>query len=279
MERGGVGGLLLLVFCILAGVMWGTYYLFKADEAPARAPTPLVETAEQLEPKGGVNVRATRSFVILDGAMAFTPLAVYFRSGTDTDGEPLYTRLEGADPSTFETIGTAVPPLPPPAPAPQPVGISQGFGITYVGFTEVGEETGTPYSVTFYRDEDTVYMVVESGGSSSPPQVVVGADPDTFQILTAEYSKDDTQVFVVVVTCSGGTCTGTVSVVVGADPETFLAFPNTQSVMNSDCTGYVFADSQDANNVFNNGQVVDGVSVYLIGQNGECDDTPQLISP
>jgi hypothetical protein len=281
MEKGGTAGLLITVVLILVVTMGGGYYLFKADEPVARDGGPLVESPSEETPQAALSgakgkVRATRSFVILDGGMVYTPFAVYYESGTDTDGEPLYTAVPSADPETFQVIGRA-----PPPPPPKPVTtFSQGYGQVFSGVAQGDPgESDIPYSITFYSDDESVYMVVATEGQTNAPQIVAGADPSTFQILSAEYSKDINHVYVVIVHCVLDTCAGTITIVAGADPATFQAFPTAQSVMNSDCTGYVIADSQDANHVFNNGQIVDGVSVYLIGENGECDDTPQLVSP
>jgi len=280
MEKGGTFGLMLVVIAILVITIGGGYWLFKADPEPIREATPLVETQEN----AGKGVRATRSFVILDGgAYAYTSSHVYWRSGTDESGEALYTEIPGADPESFEKIGTV-------APRQQssgsggsggPTSASQGSAqsTTQTGASQIGTAGSTSYSITFYSDNNNVYITVTSGGQTSSPQIVAGADPDSFQILNAEYSKDDTYVYVVIVTCVGGSCSAVVSIVPGADPDTFQAFPSPQNVLNTDCTAYVVADGQDANHVYNNGVVVDGVSVYLIGQSGDCSDTPVLISP
>lgn len=291
MQRGGTIGLLLVVFGILVVTMWGGYYMFKADPEPERAPTPLVEVVPGSE-------RKTRSYVILDNNFASGGGFVYYNSGTDSEGEPIYAVVRGADPETFKKIGTVAPHIPGGASgnstqvapilggssgsASQTVSPStptQPSGPTQLGSAGGSGAAGTSYSVTYYSDENNVYMVIESGGQTSSPQIVVGADPETFQILNAEYSKDAEHVYVIIVTCDGGVCSASVSIVASADPDTFQAFPSSQNVLNSDCTGYVVADGQDANNVYNNGQIVDGVSVYLIGGGGNCDDTPVLISP
>ena len=295
MQRGGTIGLLLVVFGILVVTMWGGYYMFKADPVPERAPTPLVEVV----PDG--DVRKTRSYVILDNSFATGGGFVYYKTGSDSEGEPIYSVVRGADPETFKKVGTVAPHIPggvarsstqtsalaggsggsgqEVAQGSQPVSQTQTGGTTQLGSAGGSGAAGTSYSITYYSDANNVYMVIESGGQTSTPQVVVGADPNTFQILNAEYSKDAAHVYVIIVTCTSGVCTASVSIVASADPATFQAFPSAQNVLNSDCTGYVVADGQDANSVYNNGQIVDGVSVYLIGGGGSCDNTPVLISP
>lgn len=268
--------------------------MFKAEPESERAPTPLVEVVPD-------NERKTRSYVILDNSFASGGGYVYYKTGSDSAGEPVYAVVRGADPETFKKVGTVSPHIPGGAPrssaqtsslvggssgsaqevaqSSQTVTQTQSSGPTQLGSAGGSGAAGTSYSITYYSDANNVYMVIESGGQTSSPQVVVGADPDTFQILNAEYSKDAEHVYVIIVTCTDGVCSATVSIVASADPATFQAFPSAQNVLNSDCTGYVVADGQDANNVYNNGQIVDGVSVYLIGGGGYCDDTPVLISP
>lgn len=283
-------GLLVVVFGILMATMWGGYYAFKADPEPERAPTPLVEVVPDSE-------RKTRSYVILDNSFASDGGFVYYRTGSDGAGEPVYAIVRGADPETFKKVGTVSPHIPGDASrsstqASSVVGGSGGSGQVVVQGSQTVTQTttqlgsaggsgasGTSYSITYYSDANNVYMVIESGGQTSSPQVVIGADPATFQILNAEYSKDAEHVYVIIVTCTSGVCTASVSIVASADPATFQAFPSAQNVLNSDCTGFVVADGQDANNVYNNGQIVDGVSVYLIGGGGSCDTAPVLISP
>lgn len=302
MQRGSTAWIFLAVFGILVVTMWGGYHIFKVepDNAPL-APSELVTVQED-----SGKVRKTRSFVVLDNSFAYSAGKVYYRSGTAQDGEPLYSILPVKDPESFSKVGSASAPAGTAhtsyisgsggpstyaqsayaSQSAEPVTSGQSTSpqepLNAGGSTQLGSAygTGSPeYSVSYYTDGENVYMIIESGGTTSEPQVVIGADPDTFEVLNAEYAKDDTHVYVVIVTCVGGSCSASVSIVASADPDTFQAFPNAQNVYNSDCTGYVVADSQDANHVYNNGQVVDGVSVYLIGEGGSCDDTPVLISP
>ncbi len=289
MQRGGTVGLILAVFGILVVTIGGGYWLWREDATPPAVLAPVEE------PAGTHNVRKTKSFVVYDSNFAYNGRTLYYRSGTDkATGEPLYSIAPVANPEGFQRLGGAT--------APASSSSSFGGASTYpqaaysVGQSQPQQEsqpaqsgttglgsalgTGSPqYSVSYYTDGENVYMVVETESGSSAPQVVVGADPDTFEVLNAEYATDESNVYVVIVTCVGDTCTATISIVASADPDTFQAFPNQQQVLNEDCSGYVIADAQDQYSVFNNGQVVDGVSVYLIGESGSCDDTPVLISP
>lgn len=290
MQRGGTVGLILAVFGILVVTIGGGYWLWREDATPPAVLAPVEE------PAGTHNVRKTRSFVIYDSNFAYNGRTLYYRSGTDRGtGEPLYSIAPVANPEEFQKVGSAT--------VPASSSSIQSGGSTYAQAAYVGSQsgssqqqqnaqssgntslgsalgTGSPqYSVSYYTDGENVYMVIETASGATEPQVVVGADPETFEILNAEYAVDDSHVYVVIVTCVGDSCTATISIVAAADPDTFQAFPNQQQVLNADCTGYVVADAQDQYSVFNNGQVVDGISVYLIGESGSCDDTPVLISP
>lgn len=296
MQKGGTVGILLVVIGILAAVVWGGYSIF-GDEEPMPVAQQLAQDSATQE-----DTRATRSYVILDNSFAYSGGYVYYKSGESSAGEPTYSIVPQADPATFQKIGSASPPQPASRPASGGSGAAGGgSGSVTTGSGSSGQSTasqsisqgstqselgsiggsggGSTYSVTYYSDENNVYVTVETDGQTSEPQVIVGADPDTFEILNAEYAKDNEHVYVIIVTCIGGTCSASVSVVESADPDTFQAYPNSQNVLNSNCSGYVVADGQDAYHVYNNGQVVDGISVYLIGTGGTCDDTPVLISP
>jgi hypothetical protein len=288
MQKGGTVGLLLVVFGILVITIGGGYWLWREDTAPPPVLGPVVQ------PEGTQNVRKTRTFVVYDSNFAYNGTTLYYRSGKDrTTGEPLYSVAPVRAPEKFEKVGSATVPASSSnslsgsstySQSSYSAGTSQSQQSqqTLGGTTGLGSALGTgspQYSVSYYTDGENVYMVIETESGASAPQVVVGADPETFQILNAEYAKDESHVYVVIVSCAGDTCTATISIVASADPDTFQAFPNTQQVLNTDCTGYVSADAQDQYSVFNNGQVVDGISVYAIGESGSCDDTPVLISP
>lgn len=301
MQRGAAAapvfiGIGVIVIAIVA-------YIVLRDDAPIETPQATPVAQEQEEPLGTKNVRKTRSFVVLDNNFAYAGGNVYYRSGKASDGEPLYSVLPVAQPEDFHKVGEARA-----APGQASLASYSGSGSAYSqsayqayvssggspetapdtaptssgGTTALGSATGSgapDYSVSYYTDGENVYVVVETPGGSSEPQVVVGADPDSFEVLSAEYASDDDNVYVVTVTCIGDSCSATVSIVASADPDTFQVYANDQQILNSDCTGYVTADSQDGTHVYNNGQVVYGISVYLIGQGGECDNTPVLISP
>lgn len=306
MQKGGTVGIVLVLGSVLVPIVWVVYAIFiKSDEAPV-----VQESAPEVQQTSSKAVSATRMSVIFDGNIGFDSSFVYYRSGVDNAGAPVYTPVPQAKVESFKKLGTVIPP----ASKESSNIFSSGASVVFTGGgnsssaqnsssvtsssasspvsesqsesqsqSEIGSLSdtsgGTSYSITYYADDENVYMVIESGGVVSTPQIVSGADPDTFQILSTEYAKDESHVYVILVTCIGDVCTATVSIIASADPTSFQAFPSEQSVLNADCTGYVTADSQDAYHVFNNGQVVDGISVYLIGGGGSCDDTPVLISP
>ena len=227
--------------------------------------------------------RTSRSIVTFDNKFGFSGGSVFYWSDMSASGEKQYKELVGADAGTFQKIGTAAPSSGVADTQPSSSGVigqGQSTGQTPLGFSSGStESSGISYSITFYSDDNTVYIVVESGGQTSAPVVIAGADPDSFQILNVEYVKDEDWVYIIEVVCSGLTCVADVSVVEGADPDTFQAFPNATEVLSTDCSAYVTVDGQDQFQMFNNGEAVDGVSVYLIGKSGRCDDTPVLISP
>lgn len=282
-------GIVLSAFGVLVVVLWGGYYFFKEEQEAA----PILSTEADIVEPGKKD--GTRSFVVFDSNFAYSGGSLYYRSGSDSAGEPVYTIVPVKEPDAFYKIAST------------PVvsrSSSAGFGgsgavyaqASYVGQSasqaqssqaqgsgsgQLGSQSSgdSSYTVSYYSDGENVYVVVSSGDTTSNPQIVPGADSDTFHTLSSEYVADDDTVYVVTVTCAGENCSVTVSVVAGADPDTFQAFANQQQVMNADCTGYVTADAQDQNYLYNNGQVVNGVSVYAIGSGGDCDNTPVLISP
>lgn len=287
MQKGSTLGIILAAFGVLVLVMWGGYYFFKEDQGPAPVIIQDSERAAQEEKK------ATRSFVVFDSNFSYSNGSVYYRSGSDASGAPVYTLLPVAEPESFQKIATVSGSSDTDAYAgfgrdtyaqssyfPGQVGLSGG-NQQESNTTQLGSASGSGggYSVSYYTDGENVYVVVSSGGNTGTPQIVPGADPDTFEVLNSEYSSDGEHVYVIVVTCVGTSCSASVSVVGGADPDTFQPYPNQQQVMNADCTAYVLADAQDNRYLYNNGQVIEGISVYLIGSGGDCDNTPVLISP
>lgn len=282
-------GIILAAFGVLAVVLWGGYFFFKEEQEAAPILSTEADVVQQERPRG------TRSFTVFDNNFAYFGGSLYYRSGTDDAGEPLYTILPVAEPDSFQKIASVV--APPRTPGSSFIGSgsvyaqssymtaqnsTQSQSQTENGSQQLGSAQSSgqsSYTVSYYTDGENVYVVVSSGNSASTPQIIPGADPDSFHVLNSEYAADENNVYVVVVTCVGDSCSASVNIVDGADPDTFQPFPNQQQVMNADCTGYVIADAQDQNYLYNDGQVVDGVSVYLIGSGGDCDNTPVLISP
>lgn len=126
----------------------------------------------------------------------------------------------------------------------------------------------------FYMDSKQVYFF-----SGTSVVVVAGADPDTFQVLSATYASDVNNVYVVNTQCdSEGNCTGTLSIIPGADPDTFQTFHETK-VPDPDGSGTVTIDASDDGNIYYYGIWVgplpdpDDHSVH------PDTDTPVLISP
>ena len=110
-------------------------------------------------------------------------------------------------------------------------------------------------------------------------QILQGADPSTFQVLSPTYAKDANNVYVVHTTCDElGNCTGTITVIPGANPATFETFHDTK-VPDPDGTGTIIIDARDDNNIYYYGTWVgplpdpDDHTVHIE------TDRPVLISP
>lgn len=302
MQKGSVAGYVIVGLAVVGALIWSGFRIF------ADTPTEEIPQNSQSESESRGSERETnsaRSFLVFDSNFAYSGDTVYYRSGTTSSGEPEYLPLPSANPDTFRKIGSASPQSNATPAASQAGGGTSGssnsllvYGIGFSNGTVAAQGSGQSsgvsgvqsslgstaggggsYSVSYYSDGQYVYMVVESSDGSSTPQIVPGADPDTFEILNAEYAADKDHVYVVIVSCTNGSCSAIVSIVESADPGTFQVFASEQELVNANCSGTVTADAQDQNYVYNNGQVVDGISVYLIGAGGDCDDTPVLISP
>lgn len=97
----------------------------------------------------------------------------------------------------------------------------------------------------FYMDSQHVYFF-----TGSAIEILQGADPNSFQVLSPTYAKDNNNVYVVQTTCDAeGNCTGTVSVIPGADPGNFQTFHDT-TVPDPDGTGTVVIDAKDDENIY-----------------------------
>lgn len=282
MQKGGVPATVYLIggFAVVLGWWW---FFSGGEPEPIREAShaqEMQETVVQTVDRAGV--RLARSVTTFNDTFVFGGGSVWYRSGTSGSGEKEYKQLPGADASSFSQIGVVHAPsneAARSAPQTSSDSRSQQPQIQLGASSGTTESGATSYRIAFYADNNNVYIVVESGGQTSAPLAIFGADPDTFQILNVEYVKDANHVYAIEVTCTGNSCTAQVSVVEGADPDTFQAFSNSTQVYNSDCTAFVTVDGQDRYHMFNNGAAVDGVSIYLIGENGTCDDTPVLVSP
>lgn len=97
----------------------------------------------------------------------------------------------------------------------------------------------------FYVDSQHVYFF-----SGTSMQILQGADPNSFQVLSPTYAKDNNNVYVVHTECdTNGDCTGTVTVIPGANPDTFDTFHDT-TVPDPDGSGTVVIDAKDDHNIY-----------------------------
>ncbi len=196
-----------------------------------------------------------QSLVLFDDNLFSDGTSFFFRiaDGIDPDGNKTYSYIKAdviADIKTFHKV---------------PV-----LGGTEAGRSQGGKGGGP----AFYMDSQYVYFF--TGNSVI---IVQGANPNTFQVLSPTYAKDDENVYVVTTTCdTEGNCTGTITVIPGANPETFETFHETQ-VPDPDGTGTVTIDAEDDDNMYYYGTWVgplpdpDDHSVH------PDVDNPVLISP
>ncbi len=121
--------------------------------------------------------------------------------------------------------------------------------VPVLGGTEAGrsQRTGgaSGSGPAFYMDSQNVYFF-----TGQSVEIVQGADPATFQVLSPTYAKDANNVYVVTTTCdTDGNCTGTITVIPGANPGSFETFHET-TVPDPDGTGTVTIDAKDDQNIY-----------------------------
>lgn len=122
--------------------------------------------------------------------------------------------------------------------------------VPVLGGTEAGASSrkggiGGGSTPAFYMDSQHVYFF-----SGTSIEIVQGADPNTFQVLSAVYAKDANNVYVVHTTCDeNNNCTGTITVIPGASPSTFVTFHDTV-VREPGATGTVTIDARDDKNIY-----------------------------
>ncbi len=226
-ERGA--GAVTIVAAVAAGLlvlyvgyaMVGTLASNGIEEEtfPASAPTPEDDAAPA----------KAQSLVSFDDNFFSDGTSYYFRvaDGVDQDGKRTYTYIKAdaiADIKTFHKV---------------PV-----LGGTEPGATQRGNKGGGS-GPAFYMDSLYVYFF-----TGTSVEVVQGAHPNTFQVLSPTYAKDENNVYVVTTTCdTDGTCTGTITVIPNADPGTFQTFHETQ-VPDPDGTGTVPVDAKDNTSIY-----------------------------
>jgi|GEM_PF-3476791 hypothetical protein len=160
--------------------------------------------------------------------------------------------VDGADPSTFESIYSTTP----------PIGDIDSYGkdkihvfdgdqiisgadpVTFSVILGPGYETG------FIKDKNNVWYSQNFDGTAQIYKIHDG-DPVTFVVIDAteygiEYAKDKNHVYLVT-----GNDQNPIMVVNGADPATFTVVPSTDSQSTF--------DAQDKNHKYLNGQIVSSV--------------------
>ncbi len=221
-QRGGVG--IPVVIAIVGGlVVLYVGYTFVGGFASQDIPNQAINTTPQQQQQSGGQPQ-TQSLVSFDDNFFTDGESFYIRigSGVDENGNQTYSYIKAdviADAKTFHKV---------------PV---------------VGDEA-TPgrkggSMPAFYMDSQHVYFFT---GTSI--EILQGADPGSFQVLSPTYAKDDNNVYVIHTTCDDtGTCTGTVTVIPGANPDTFQTFHDT-TVPDPDGSGTVKIDAKDDSNIY-----------------------------
>lgn len=251
----GAAGISTIVVAVAAGLlvfyvgysMVGSLTAKDIDENIPASPGADVQTDE-------VPARA-QSLVSFDDNFFSDGASFYFRvsDGIDQDGNKTYTYIKAdviADIKTFHKV---------------PV-----LGGTEAGRSQGGRGGGP----AFYMDSQHVYFF-----TGNSVEIVHGASPSTFQVLSPTYAKDENNVYVVTTTCDeAGNCTGTITVIPGANPDTFVTFNETVAP-DPDGSGTVTIDAKDDDNIYYYGTWVgplpdpDDHSVH------PDTDNPVLISP
>lgn len=276
----GIAGVVAVIAVGVLAITASVFLILRTKEPVSPVPEVVVQESAVPESRSE-DVPVAVSVQVLFGEFLQKGSGVYYRTYTPPTSHPAVS-----DSTAFVTGGTN-------AAAPQDVGQNTSNdlgeyqiipGADAATLSEIRSvslptpKSDTNAQVTYYRDDDQVFVQVDTldtiGGTTTQVQVVT-ADPASFQILDDTYAKDDTNVYLVSWVCQGEDCTLVLDIVFGADPETFHTFQETQ-VPQSDGTGSVTADAQDATHVFDNGVIVDTV---ITPGSQDVDTTPKLISP
>ncbi len=212
-----VGGLVVLyVGYTLVGSMIAT----DIPDAPAASTT-------SAEPSAPSQPAKAQSFVSFDDNFYQSGGDFYIRisTGVDDAGNKIYSFIKAdiADAKTFHKV---------------PILGGEDNGIS-------GKANGNGTMPGFYMDSQHVYFF-----TGTSVEVIAGADPNSFQVLSPVYAKDANNVYVVNTTCdASGNCTGTITIIPGANPSTFETFHETV-VPDPDGTGTVTIDAKDDGNIY-----------------------------
>ncbi len=253
-QKGGVGIPVVVSVVVGLAVLYFGYTLvggMMAQDIPDGPATAGVQAVQMQSEQS-----RAQSIVSFDDNFFTDGQSFYFRigNGVDENGNLTYSYIKAdniADIKTFHKV---------------PV-LGENGGIP-------GKATGKGTMPAFYMDSQYVYFF-----SGNSVQILTGADPSTFQVLSPVYAKDANHVYVVQTTCDeNGNCTGVVTIIPAADPTSFETFHDTV-VPDPDGTGTVTVDAHDDNNIYYYGTWVgplpdpDDHSVH------PDVDNPVLISP
>jgi hypothetical protein len=224
-QKGGVG--IPVIIAVVGGVlvlMVGYSFVgnMSAQDIPD-APSIMPVAASEDEPE------RTQSLVSFDDNFYRSGDDFFIRlaAGFDADGKQTYTyiKVDIADAATFRKVPV--------------VGGGAGIGDGVKGKTMPG----------FYIDSKQVYFF-----SGTSVTVVQGADPNSFQVLSPTYAKDNNNVYYVTTSCDqSGNCTGVLTVIPGADPETFETHHETEVPDPTDPDETVTVDARDDDNIYYQG--------------------------
>lgn len=256
-ERGAAG---IIIIAVVGLVLFGGGYVLvkkwsssdtpstKAQAAAEQevitvAPAPAASNQSRFPGFAVMNIPRVTQLTRVDASVSKTKDSVYVMTNSG------YFKIATPDPESFERLyasASSETPAPHSTAAANPSSASQN-------------------TVTYYKDSKNVYVLEQpassaSEGTAAPAlAVLLGADPATFVILSAEYAKDAQHVYLIITVCNEGVCTQALKVIEGADLATFKAYEES-IIQPPGSTETILIDAADVNNLYYVGDVIASAS-------------------